>query len=132
MSDLTIVCISDLDGFAAKVYDYVYPLLEKQTSFDAGSDMQISRESVQLEGEEIRVDPKSHVPRVMVKWALESFLQENKAEFKDYGVVEFGDSFTIGRILPASEMEMQTCEICGYFTPYREELQTHRMTHFGV
>ena len=132
MSDLKIVCISDLDGFAAKVYDYIYPLLEKQTSFDEGSGMKISREFVKLEGEEIMINAKSHVPRGMVKWALESFLQEKKEELKDYGVVEFGDSFTIGRILPPSEMELQSCEICGYFTPYREEIQTHRMTHFGV
>lgn len=94
--------------------------------------MRIDRELVKLEGEEIVVDFRTGVPRGMVKWALESFLRENGEKFKDYRVVEFGDSVTIGRILPSSEMELHSCEICGFFTPYAEELQTHRMTHFGV
>lgn len=124
--------MSDLEGFASEVYAYLYPLLESQTKLGAGSGMRISRELVQLEGDEIRVDANSRFPTGMLKWGLESFLRDKKEKFKDYGVVEFGDSLTIGRILPASEMELQSCEICGYFTPYPEELQTHRMTHFGI
>lgn len=68
----------------------------------------------------------------MIKWILESYLKSNASKFKDYKVIEFGDAFTIGRLLPLLQMEMQTCEICGFFTPYAEEIQTHRMTHFGI
>ncbi|MGI0035991.1 MAG: hypothetical protein ACRD98_08990, partial [Nitrososphaera sp.] len=66
------------------------------------------------------------MPREMIKWILESFLKSNPSRFKEYRVIELGNTFTIGRILHPSQMEMSTCEICGFFTPYSEELQTHR------
>ena len=129
---LVITCISDREGFAGQVYDHLYSLLEKQKAFEDGRNLRIDKESVSLnEQNEIQVDGIANVPRGLVKWALESFLRENKEKFKDYAVIEFGDAFTIGKVLPQSEMDMVTCEICGFFTPYVEELQTHRMTHFG-
>jgi hypothetical protein len=131
-SELFITCVSDDERFASEVYDYVYSLLEKQAHFEEGRNIRINRELVVLLDNEIRIDSGAMVPRGMVKWALESFLQQDREKFKDYGVIEFGDAFTIGKILHPSKMELLTCEICGFFTPYAGELYTHRTTHFGI
>lgn len=134
MSDalLVITCVSELEGFAQEVYDHLYSALEKQRQFEDGRSLQVDRELVTMTGSEIQVDSRTNAPVGMVKWALESFLKENKDRFKDYAVIEFGDALTIGKVLPPSKMDLSTCEICGFFTPYAEELQTHIMTHFGL
>lgn len=132
MERLVITCVSDVEGFARQVYDYLYPLLERQQKANEGRDLKINRELVSLAEDEILLDSRSMVPNGMVKWALESFLRENRERFGDYRVIELGDSFTIGKVMEPSRMELVSCEICGYFTPFPEELQTHRMTHFGV
>jgi hypothetical protein len=134
MSDalLVITCVSDLEGFAQEVYDHLYSALEKQRQFEDGRSLQVDRDLVTMTGNEIQVDGRTNAPAGMVKWVLESFLKENKDRFKDYTVIEFGDALTIGKVLPPSKMDLSTCEICGFFTPYSEELQTHRMTHFGL
>ena len=129
--ELFITCISDDERFASEVYEYLFSTLEKQRQFEEGKDIRVDKHLVALLDNEIKLDSSAMVPKGMVKWALESFLQD-KEKFKDYGVIEFGDGFTIGKILPASKMEMLTCEICGFFTPYAAELTTHRMTHFGI
>ena len=130
--ELFITCISDDERFASEVYEYLFSTLEKQRQFEEGKDIRVDKHLVALLDNEIKLDSSAMVPKGMVKWALESFLQQDKEKFKDYGVIEFGDGFTIGKILPASKMEMLTCEICGFFTPYAAELTTHRMTHFGI
>lgn len=129
---LLVTCISDNEEFAPEVYEYLILGLERQRMFKEGGGLRPDRQLITLQGNEIRVDSKSMVPKEMVKWILQNFLRENKDKFNDYDVIEFGDVLTIGRILHPSEMEMATCEICGFFTPYEAELQTHRMTHFGV
>jgi hypothetical protein len=127
-----ITCVSDDENFARQVYDYLLSGLERQKQFKEGKDLRVSQELVRLAGDEIHVDQDTLAPGGMIKWILESFLRSDPAKFNEYGVVEFGDSFTIGRILHPSKMEMSTCEICGFFTPHSEELYTHRMTHFGL
>jgi hypothetical protein len=130
-----ITCVSDEDDFAASVYAYLYSELEKQKQFDEGKNMLVTPELIRLADDnnnEIQIDESALVPNKMIKWILESYLKSNPSRFKDYGVIEFGETFTIGRILHPSQMEMLTCEICGFFTPYSGELQTHRMTHIGI
>jgi hypothetical protein len=131
MAEVIITCIGG-EGFAKEVYDYLYAGLEGQTKLEGGRRMVVNSELVLLEGDEIRVDSRSLVPKGMIKWALESLLKSDPACFKDYRVIEFGDTFTIGLMLHPSRIEgMHSCELCGYFTPYAEELYTHRMTHYG-
>lgn len=134
MADTTIACVSDEEGFTHEVHRYLFQQLEKQRQFEEGSDILVTPELVRLDADnnQIDVDAASHAPRGMIKWILESFLKSNPSRFKDYGVIEFGDTITIGRILHPSQMEMLTCELCGFFTPYSAELHTHRMTHFGI
>lgn len=132
VSELVITCISDDEGFASEVYSYLYATLQKQRDFDQGESLRIDRQLVRLAENEILINNNAMVPMKMVKWALESFLKQNRQKFKDYDVIEFGDSITIGKVLHPSKMDMLTCEICGYFTPHEGEVETHRMTHFGI
>jgi hypothetical protein len=131
---IIIVCVSDEENFSKGVHDYLYAELERQTRFEESKDLEVAPERIRLDTEtnEIHVDGAVRAPTGMIKWILESYLKSNPSSFKDYGVIEFGDTFTIGRILHPSKMEMLTCEICGFFTPYSAELYTHRMTHFGI
>jgi len=133
-NNVSITCISDEDGIAREVYDYLYSKLEQQKQFEEGKDLKINRDLITLVEDEnqICLDRATLVPNGMIKWILQSFLKTNPTRFKDYDIIEIGDTFTIGRILHPSKMEMLTCEICGFFTPYTEELYTHRMTHFGI
>jgi hypothetical protein len=134
LTEIIITCVSNEEDFAKGIYDYLYAELEKQTRLKEGKDLEVTRDSIRLvpDNNEIRVDSNTHVPSGMIRWILESYLKSDASRFKDYGVIEFGDTFTIGRILHPSQMEMLTCEICGFFTPYSAELYTHRMTHFGI
>jgi hypothetical protein len=134
VSGTIITCVSDELAFANNVYEHLYEQLERQKQFEETKDILVTRELVRLDADnnQIHVDATSHVPKGMIKQILESYLKLDPSKFKDYGVIEFGDTFTIGRILHPSQMEMLTCEICGFFTPYSAELYTHRMTHFGI
>ena len=134
VSGTIITCVSDELAFANNVYGHLYEQLERQKQFEGTKDILVTRELVRLDADnnQIHVDATSHVPKGMIKQILESYLKLDPSKFKDYGVIEFGDTFTIGRILHPSQMEMLTCEICGFFTPYSAELYTHRMTHFGI
>jgi hypothetical protein len=131
---ITIACVSDNDEFAREVYDYLYLKLDKQKQFEDSRDIQVSKELIVFleETKEIHIDYKTFIPMGMIKWVLQSFLESDPARFKDHDVIELGDSFTIGRILDSSKMEMYTCELCGFFYPHEEELYTHRATHLGI
>ncbi len=131
LPNLVIACVSDQESFAKHVYDELLAILERQREEKEGKLLKLDKELIALDGDEITVHESAGVPREMVKWALESLVRRDPEKFKGYQVIEFGDSITIGRVLDPSKMEMATCEISGYFTPYEGELQTHRMTHFG-
>jgi hypothetical protein len=132
MPEIVITCISESDDFTEEVFDYLLAELEKHGQRKEGSHIQISKDLITIVENEIHVSDKARAPNEMIKWILQSLLKSDSSRFKDYDVIEIGDTFTVGRILHPSKMEMFTCEICGFFTPYGEELQTHRMTHFGV
>lgn len=134
MHDIVITCVSEKsDEFAKEVYDYLIAGLEKQRQHgEEGPNLQVSTDLITLEGNEIRVSGKTLAPAGMIKWVLQSLLKSDASRFKGYDVIEIGDTFTVGRKLHPSQMELLACEICGFFTPYAEELHTHRMTHFGV
>ena len=129
-----ISCISDEDDFANDVYKFLLSELEKQKQFKESRDIMISSELIKFDPaeNEIHVNGSTRVPLGMIKWILQSYLERKKMASKDYDVVEFGGQLTIGRILDPSKMELHICEICGFFTPYSEEIHTHRMTHFGI
>ncbi|GEM_PF-3192975 len=131
---ITIACVSENDGFAREVYDYLYSELEKQRQFEDSKDIRVSKELITLleDTKEIHIDCDTLIPMGMIKWVLQSFLESDPARFKDHDVVELGDSFTIGPVLHPSKMEMYTCELCGFFYAHEEELYTHRTTHLGI
>jgi hypothetical protein len=131
MAEIIISCAGDVE-FAKEVYDYFHSGLEDQQKFEEGRSMRINKELISLSGDEIHVDSKSLIPKGMIKWILKSLLKSNPERFKEYGVIEFEDSFTVGVVLQPGNIEgLHTCEFCGHFTPYAEELYTHRMTHYG-
>jgi hypothetical protein len=132
-----INCVSDDSSFTKEVFDYLYLGLEKQMAFGESKDIRINKELIAISEEDntqIYVDRSTSVPNGMIKWILKSFLKSNPSKFKEYDVIEIADTFTIGRILHPSQAEgfLLSCEICGFFTPYSEELYTHRMTHYGI
>ncbi len=134
MADTVISCISDEETFVHDVYDYLYKELERQKQDKESSGILLAPDLIRLDADngEIHVNERSLVPRGMIKWVLESYLKSDPSRFKGYDVIEFGDAFTIGKVLHPSQMDMLSCEICGFFTPYSEEMHTHRMTHFGI
>src|SRR5437867_4448246 len=123
-----ITCISNEENFAKDVYEYLYAHLQKEQQFVEGKDIHITPRQVRLihENNEIHIDEGTQVPQGMIKWILESYIKSNPTRFKDYGVIQFGDTFTVGRLIPATEMGIYSCDICSYSTPYQEELYTHR------
>jgi hypothetical protein len=127
-----IACISDEEKFAGDVYNYLISELQKQKDLDQSKNLKVNADLIKLDesNKEIQID--TSIPKEIIKQILQSFLKSDPVKFKDYDVVEFGDAFTIGRILDPSKRDMFSCEICGFFTPYAEELQTHRMTHYGI
>ena len=128
-----VTCISNEEGFAKDVYDYLYLELEKQSNFEEGKDLHITSRLVRLlpDSNEIEIDESAQVPAGMIKWILKRFLKSDPARFKDYGVIQFEDTFTVGNLMPATEMGIYSCELCSYSTLYQEELYTHRILHAG-
>lgn len=130
MAKIIISCAGDAE-FAKGVYGYIYSYLEDQQKSKEGQNMRIGKGLISLLGDEIHIDSNSHVPKKKIKWILESFLKSDPERFKEYGIIEFGNTFTIAVVLRPSNIEgLHTCEFCGYFTPYPEELYTHRMIHY--
>ena len=134
MAETVITCISDDETFADRVYGYLLSELERHSQLNEGKNFRISADLIKLiqPDNEIHMEQSAQIPTSLIKGILQSFLKQDSAKYKGYDVIEFGGQFTIGRVLHPSEMDMFTCEICGFFTPYSEELQTHRMTHFGI
>ena len=134
MAHTVVTCVSNDDSFATEVYEYLFSKLEKQKQFEDGKNLQITKELIRFVDEDnaIHIDNDTLVPTGMIKWILDSFLKSDTVRFKDHDVIEFGDTFTIGKILDPTKQELLSCEICGFFTPYAEELHTHRMTHYGL
>ncbi|HEU4604741.1 MAG TPA: hypothetical protein VFS46_00730 [Nitrososphaera sp.] len=133
MADTLITCISNEEGFAKEVYGYLYVELEKQSHFEEGKNLQISSQRIRLlpDSNEIEIDESAQVPTGMIKWILKRLLKSDPIRFKDYGVIRFEDSFTIGRLVAATEMGIYSCDLCSYSTLYQEELYTHRILHAG-
>jgi hypothetical protein len=129
-----ITCISNEESFGKEVYEYLYSELEKQQQYEEGKELRITSALIMFvaESNEIHIDESAKVPNGMIKWILERYIKSNPARFEDYDIIQFGDTFTIGKLLPAREMGLYSCEICSYSTPYQEELYTHRMMHYGL
>lgn len=133
MTNILITCISSEEGFVKDVYNYLYVELEKQANFEEGKNLQINTQLVRLvpDCNEIEIDERAQVPSGMVKWILENLLKSDPTRFKDYGVIQFEDTFTISKLVPATEMGIYSCELCSYSTLYQEELYRHRILHAG-
>ena len=110
MGKIVVSCAGDSD-LAKDLYDYLYS----------------KTKDVELVEDEIEIDK---VDKKLIAVLLNSFVKSNDGP-KDYSVIEFGNTFTVGIAIRPEKVGMHTCELCGYFTPYQEELYTHRMTHIG-
>lgn len=133
MADTIIKCISNEEGFVNDVYNYLYAELEKHANLKEGKNLKISAQLVRVVSDinEIEIDERAQVPSGMVKWILERLLKSDPARFKDYGVIQFEDTFTISKVIPATELGIHRCELCSYSTLYEEELYRHRILHAG-
>jgi len=130
-SEIIITCVSENEEFAQEVFRYLYDEFAKENQNKHGSKLRLSPDSLTIVGDEIHVRP-SLISKSEIKRILESLLHSDPKRFKDYAVIELADTFTIGKKLASdSEQTMAVCEICGYFTPYEEEIYTHRMTHLA-
>lgn len=110
MGKIIVSCAGDSD-LARNVYDYLYSKIK---------DVALAEDEIEIHG----------APKKTVASLLDSFVKSDDS-LKNYSVIEFGDTFTIGIELSPEKVGMYSCEMCGYFTPYQEELYTHRMTHLG-
>lgn len=117
MAEMVISCAGD-SALARDIYDYT------RSSVDT--------EYISLDEDEIGIDRKSQITRETVKQILESFVKSNPERLKDYQVVESGDTFVVAIVVEPSQMVgLITCEMCGYFTPYPEEMLVHKRMHAG-
>jgi hypothetical protein len=133
LADIVVKCVSNEDSFANEVFDYLYSELEKQANLEQAKNLLISTRLVRLvpDASEIEIDGKARVPSRMIKWMLERLLKLDPSRFKDYGVIQFGDTFIVSKIVQATEMGIYSCELCSYSTLYEEELYRHRILHAG-
>ncbi len=107
---IIVSCARD-NELAKRIYDY----------------LQASLEHLVLDEDQIEI---TKVSKRSVANLLDAFVRSSP-DLKDHRVVEFGDTFTVGIMMSPDKVGMHSCELCGYFTPYAEELYTHRMTHIG-
>lgn len=129
--DIIVTCVSEGNEFAQEVLRYLTAALTDEKVF-GGSGFRMTPDMFSLQEQEIQISADSGVPKDAVKYVLERFLKSDQERFKGFTLIEFGDTFTVGRQLGVdASVGLETCEICGYFTPYAEELYTHRMTHLG-
>ena len=126
MADLIITCVSTDESFPKVVFNHLLEELQTQMGTKRGHRLEITPQTATLKANEIQLRESSHVPKGLAKKVLESFLKSDPSAYKDYSVIEFGDTFTLGPVLPIDTL---SCEFCGYFTQYPEDLYTHRMTH---
>jgi hypothetical protein len=133
-SETVITCISNDQFFPGQVYSYLLSEIERHAQMIEGRGIRLKPELIKQvpTDNEILIDRSTQLPNGLIKWILQSLLKQDPVKYKGYGVIEFGGHYTIGRLLDASQMEMYSCEICGYFTPYEEEIYGHRLTHFTI
>ncbi|MGI0047912.1 MAG: hypothetical protein ACREAW_00070 [Nitrososphaera sp.] len=118
MAEIVISCAGD-SALARDIYDYARSRVN-------------GTEYISLDEDEIGIDRKSQLPRETVKKILESFVKSNPKRLKDYQIVESGDTFVVAIVVEPSKMVgLITCEMCGYFTPYPEEMLVHKRMHAG-
>jgi len=117
MAEITVSCAGD-GQLAAEIYGHLC------SKASAGY--------ISLVEDEIEIDHKSALTRDAVRQILESFISSNSERLKNYQVVESGDIFVVGIVAETSKVDgLLTCEFCGYFMPYPEDLFVHKRMHAG-
>jgi hypothetical protein len=117
MAEIVISCAGD-SALARDIYDYARSSVN-DTKY------------ILLDEDEIGID-RSLISRETIKQILESFVKSNPERLKDYQVVESGDTFVVAIVVEPSKMVgLLACEMCGYFTPYPEEMFVHKRMHAG-
>jgi hypothetical protein len=119
VAEIVISCAGD-SALAKDIYDYARSSANGKTEY------------IILDEDEIGIDQKSQIPKETIKQILESFVKSNPERLKDYQVVESGDTFVVAIVVEPSKMVgLLACEMCGYFTPYPEEMFVHKRMHAG-
>jgi hypothetical protein len=117
MAETIISCAGD-NALAKDVYDRIRS--------------SIGNTHISLDEDEIGIDHKSRIRKEEIKQILDSFIKSNPERLKNYQVVESGDILVVGIVVEPSKMDgLFTCEFCGYFTPYPEDLFVHKRMHAG-
>lgn len=125
MAEIVVSCAGD-SALARDVYDYTCSNVRGLDNGQASANI----EYISLDEDEITIDHKSLIPKKTVRQILDSFIKLNSERLKSYQIVESGDIFIVGIVIEPSKMDgLLTCEFCGYFTPYAEDLFAHRRMH---
>lgn len=117
---ITVSCAGD-SQLAAEIYNH---LCSKVGKADTGY--------ISLVEDEIGIDRRSTLTKDAVRQILDSFVRSNPERLKNHQVIESGDIFVVGIVAEPSKVDaLLTCEFCGYFTPYQEDLFIHKRMHAG-
>jgi hypothetical protein len=52
-------------------------------------------------------------------------------KLEKHSILEFDNTFTVGIFIEPHKVGMITCEFCAYYTPYEEEMRSHKFTHYA-
>ena len=123
----TISCAHDND-LAKQIYEYISS--EANIKRTVGQN-HFSAEHLSLIEDEIAIHKDSLVTLKDARIILESFVEANGDRMKDYHIIESIDMLIVSKIMmPTNVVDgMLTCDYCGYFTPYWEDLFNHKIMH---
>ncbi len=113
---LIINCAGDTQ-LAHSIYTYISDRIDNCHTF-----VSIKEDEIEIDRAELKLTDEE------VKMLLDSFLQSNP-ELEGYKVIKFENIYTVGIPPENAKLELLTCEMCGYTTPFYEELYAHRWAH---
>lgn len=127
---ITISCAADTE-LAIEIYDYLSSKAESVLEAADAGKARVDSEFISLTEDEIQIDQKSQLSKKAIRIVLESFIRSHSERMKGYEIVESGDVFIVAVVInPWRVNELLTCEFCGYFTPYEEDLFIHKKMHY--
>ena len=130
LEGITLSCAADTE-LAKDICDYLCSKAGSVSEEAEGGKAIVIGEFVSLTEDEIQSDQKSQLTKKAIRLVLESFIRSHSERMKGYEIVESGDVFIVAVVIkPLKLNELLTCEFCGYFTPYEEDLFIHKKMHY--
>jgi hypothetical protein len=123
----TISCAHDND-LAKQIYAYTSSEANFKQIVVQNS---LSAEHLSLVEDEITVQEDSLVTLKDARVILELYIKANRDRMKDYHIIESVGILIVSKIMMPTDVVdgMLTCDFCGYFTPYWEDLSNHKIMH---